>query len=457
MKMLNNSGRVFMFLLLFFPVFANAQEIEPSRLATIKYGTENEIAALIQSLRAENADYLDDELVSLVENTRNQKILSGVFAFFGDREKTGLEERAIRAIEEREDETNETVQSAVDYLGKIKHADAVDTLMELLDSQERRFMNAAFRALGRASSGDKDKADKAADYLIDCYNNRDSGDDNRREIITSVGATGSLNGVSFLAGIASDTDERIPLRTAALDALSKIGDEGGLEAILLCVSTNDPNVRSAAVAALGPFSGDDVDKAILEAFRDSYYRTRIAAAHASRSRKLEAAVPYLKFRAERDDTPAVKDDAIRALGAIGNEEAVAALEGMFAEKKNSDRVRLLAAEMAMKNAPDKNLTQLIAELNEAKLKNQMQLYNGLLKVIGETKLEGDTQEMENITRRFFQAGGIMEKLYALDMAVNNNLKNLDAEIKACLKDRNESLARKARRTAERLEIELDNE
>jgi hypothetical protein len=62
--------------------------------------------------------------------------------------------------------------------------------------------------------------------------------------------------------------------------------------------------------------------------------------------------------------------------------------------------------------------------------------------------------MERLTRRFLQSGGIMEKLYGLDMAVNNELKNLSAEIKALTADKNESLARKARRTAERLGIEI---
>jgi hypothetical protein len=165
-------------------------------------------------------------------------------------------------------------------------------------------------------------------------------------------------------------------------------------------------------------------------------------------------VPYLKFRAERDDVPNVKDEAIRALGAIANEEAISALDGLFTERKNTDRVRLVSGEMLMKNAASKNLNRLIAELNEAKLKNLTILYNGFLKIIGEAVVDGDKSEMEDITRRFLQSGGIMEKLYGLDMAANNNLTGLSAEIKAQLNDKNESLSRKAHRTAEKLGIEI---
>jgi len=441
------------FLLVSFPIFAQ-QDAETSRRDVILYGTETEIAGLIQTLRSENVDYLDDDLITLIQTSRNQRILIGVFAFFGEREKTGLEERAIKAIIERDAETNETIHAAIDYLGKIKSAQAVPVIMELLDTEERRFLSSGFRAIGPASSGDKELADETALFLVDFYTYREPGSDNRSVIINSIGATGSSSGVPFLVDIATNTDERVPLRMAALGALSRIGDEEGLDAILTCVSTNDPNIRSSAVAALGPFSGPAVDNAILDGFRDSFYRTRIAAAQASRERRLETAVPYLRFRAERDDVPNVKDEAIRALGAIANEEAIGVLDSLFSERRNSDRVRLLAADMLLKNTGGRDFSRLMIELEEARSKNQTNLYNGFLKVAGETVIEGDTSVIEGVARRFMQSGTVIEKLYGLDMALNNNLNGLSAEIITLAKDRNESIARKARRIAVALEIEI---
>jgi HEAT repeat protein len=447
---MKNTGLILIFLFINFS--ASAQDA--SRLDTIKYGTETEIAALIQTLRSEKADDLDDELIKIVQTSGNVKILTGVFGFFGDREKSGLETRAIKALTQREDEANETVLSAMDYLGKLKSADAVPAIMEILETEERRFLSAGFYAIGSASSGDKKIADETAEFLVDYYNDRDPGSENHSAIINAIGATGSKAGVPFLAEIAVNTDERIPLRIAALGALSKIGDPDGLEAILTCVNTNDPNVRSAAVGALGPFTNSQAENAILDAFRDSYYRTRIAAAQASRERKLAAAVPFLKFRAERDDVPNVKDEAIRALGAIGNDEAVAVLEGLFSERKNTERVRLLAADMLIKNTGGRYFSKLIVELDEAKTKNQTNLYNGFLKVVGETVVENDKTEIEVVARRFLSLGGVMEKLYGLDMALNNKLTGLKEEIITLSKDRSESISRKAKRTAEILGIEI---
>jgi len=442
------------FFIIFSALSAFAQNDEASRRDTIKYGTESEIANLIQTLRTENIDYLDDELMLLIETSKNQRILTSVFGFFSDRGKSGLEERALKAITEREDETNETVLSAIDYLGRIKLPEAVPVLIELLDTEERRFLSNGFRAVGRASSPDSEMADKAAEFLINYYNYRNPGNDNQSIIITALGESGSLLGVPFLAEIAVNTDGRIPLRTAALAALAVIGDESGLEPILNCISANDPNVRSSAVAALGPFSGDAVDSAILDAFRDSYYRTRIAAAQASRDRRLEAAVPFLKFRAERDEVANVKDESIRALGAIANSEAVEILDSLFSERRNSNQVRILSCEMLMKIDASKFFTKIVMELNDAKTGNQTNLYNGILKVVGEAVVDGDKTEIERVALSFIQNGAIVERLYGLDMAANNDLRGLSEQIISLARDRNETLSRRARRTAETLGIEI---
>jgi len=447
-------NRQYLFLIfIFFIIFSSYAQEDP-RLDIIKFGTETEISNLIQTIRAEKTDSFDNELIALAQASKNTKVLTGILGFFGEREKDGLQARAIKAITEREDETNETILAAMDYLGKIKSAEAVPVIMKLLETEEKRFLSVGFRAIGSASAGNKKLADETAEFLVDYYNDRDPGNENRSVIINAIGATGSSAGIDFLTEIATNSDERIPLRMAALSALSQIGDPKGLDTIISCINAKDPNLRSSAVGALGPFTGSAVETAILDAFRDSYYRTRIAAAQASRDRKLASAVPFLKFRAERDEVPTVRDESIRALGAIANDEAVAVLESLFLERKNTDRVRILAAEMLNKNTGGKYFNKVTAELDEAKRKNQTALYNGFLKIVGETTSESDKSEIETLAKRFLTSGGIMEKLYGLDMANNNKLTGLKEEIIALTKDKNESLSRKAKRTAESLGIEI---
>ncbi|MDR1248016.1 MAG: HEAT repeat domain-containing protein, partial [Treponema sp.] len=292
----------------------------------------------------------------------------------------------------------------------------------------------------------QDSAAAVAEYLVNLYNDRSPQDENRREIIIALGDVKSPAGIPLLREIAENSDERSALRMSALEALAKIGDSGGLGAVLQSVDSADPNVRSSAVAALGPFSGADVDKAILEAFRDSYYRTRMAAAQAARDRRLVEAIPYLRYRAERDDVPAVKDEAIKALGAIGNRECLDFLSSLFTERKNADRARILAAEMLLQDDADSYAAKVIEELDEAKRKNQTALYNGFLRILGAAK----SPVLEDLCRRFFFSGGVVEKSYALDMTLNNSFRSLADQVKALTGEENGSLSRKSRAVAERL-------
>jgi HEAT repeat protein len=439
-----------------------AKTIEEQRLDTLRYGTETEIATLIQTLRSEKVTYLDKELIEIANKTRNRNIIAGIFSFFGEMEKSGLEDRAEKAIRDRDEEANETVLTAVDYLGKVRSAKSIGCLKELIDSGESRFLNTAFRALGRAGRGredgaegahNKEQADEAASFLLDYYNNRIPGDENKREIIIALGETGSRESVSFLAELVKNNDERAVLRMAAIEAISKIGDNKGLDAVVEAVSSTDPNIRSSAVAALGPFSGDAVDNAILEAFRDSYYRTRIGAASAAGKRKLAGAIPFLRFRAANDEVPAVRDEAIKALGAINNSETSDILNSLFSERKNSDRVRILAADMLLQNNADVYSSRVIVEMDEAKNKNQTPLYNGFIRILSPAK----SGSLEALARRFISGGGVIEKSLALDLILNNEFRNLADEVRQLLDEKKNgaSLARKAKNTLEKLGLETN--
>ncbi|MDR1389283.1 MAG: HEAT repeat domain-containing protein [Treponema sp.] len=410
------------------------------RFRVIRYGTDIEIAGLIRALRSEQIEEespLDDELRALAEKTNNRAILSGVFGYFGERKKTGLEERAKKAVADRDYEETQTVTGAIDYLGLVKARDCTGIFEDILKGEETRYLASAIRAMGRCSAENAD-SDSTAAFLSSYYQDRESSDENRREIILALGETRSKNAAAFLADIAENEEEKAPLRMASLESIAKIGDESGLGAALKTVSSKDPNVRSAAIGALSPFDGQAVDDAIVEAFRDSYYRSRIAAAKAAAMRKITGAVPFLVFRAENDEVPSVKEEAIKALGRIGNDEARDALEKLFGEKKNSDRVRIAAAEMLL--AQNGGYTQRIVQaLDEAKTANQTALYNGILKSLGTAKLDN----LQDFARRLFAGGGVIEKSYAIDICSNNNYRELASELQKLSDPKNGSLSRKS--------------
>ncbi|MDR0600565.1 MAG: HEAT repeat domain-containing protein [Treponema sp.] len=434
------------------PRLVPAQEASPGsedsaneqRLKIIQYGTDAEIANLIKTLRGERDregegkdQPLDEALLTLAGKTKNRTILSGVFSYFGDRERGGLENRAREAVENRDYEAVETVNAALDYLGKVQAAGTKDILSGILQGEESRFLPGAIRALGKTA--EKDGAAGTAEYLIDYYSNLEPGNENRGVIIEAIGNTKAKEGTGFLVSIAENEDERTPLRIAALEGLAKIADPEGLDAILTAASSKDPNVRAAAIGAMGPFSGQKTEEAIIEAFRDSYYRTRVAAAKAAGERKLAGALPFLRFRSENDDVPAVRDEAVKAMGAIGGADAEKNLADLFRDRKNNDRIRINAGEALLTKASADYTQEVINEMDEAKLKNQTALYNGFLRVLGPVK----SPKLESLARRFFAGGGVIEKSYALDFCSNNNFRGLADEIRKLTGPKNGNLSRKA--------------
>ena len=420
----------------------------------IRFGTETEIAALIQTLRNDRSTYLDEELIQVANRTRNRNILTGIFALFGEMERSGLEERALRAISERDYEANETVSAAVDYLGRVRAREAISVLEELVNSGESRFLTASLRALGRVVGGSTgnnreiEETERVAFFLLDYFNNRNPSDDNRREILIALGETGSNVSVSFLSNIVTNQEERPFLRIAALNSLAIIGDEGGMEAVVEAVSSSDPNIRSAAIGALGPFSGDIVDEAILEAFRDSFWRTRVGAAQAAGQRQMISAIPFLRFRAENDDTPQVRTEAIRALGAINNNESIEIVDGLFFNRRSSDTVRLVCGEVLLQYRADTYAVRISAEMEDARQRNQTALYNGFIRMMSTAR----SSTLEPFTRSLMSTGGVIERSLALDLIMNNEFRGMEEDIRALLDEQRHgiSISRKARLTLERL-------
>jgi hypothetical protein len=122
------------------------------------------------------------------------------------------------------------------------------------------------------------------------------------------------------------------------------------------------------------------------------------------------------------------------------------LAGLFGERKNSDRSRILAAEMLLQNRADQHAPRVIEEMDDAKQRNQTALYNGFLRVLGAAK----SPVLEDLCRRFFASGGVVEKSYALDMTANNGFRSLAEQVRALHDERNGSLSRKSRAVAEKL-------
>ncbi|TCW61369.1 HEAT repeat domain-containing protein [Treponema sp. J25] len=424
-----------------------ASQIEQKRRDTILYGTEEEIAALIPVLQKENVTYLDTELIRIGETTKNVKILTALFSFFSEANKKGLEKKALEIIDNFYDEKKETVIQALTYLGVRKEQNALESIKKVAESEETSLVSAAIKALGSIGS-DSEEKEKLGRYLREYYETKASEKEEiKNQIIQALGVLQDKSSASFISEIAKNNDERPVRRIQALGALQALQVQETLPTILEALRSADPNVRAAAVGALGPFSGPEVDQAILDAFRDSFYKTRIGAARAAGERKLTVAIPFLKFRIENDAVAAVKEAAIKALGAIESPEAWEVLSQICFSKKYSDPLRIGAAEELIRIDADRYAEPLIKALEEARKDKQKNLFNGFARVLGNAK----TQAVKPLALQFLTSSDVIEKNYGLQMVANNRFTDLADTVRSLTDEKNGALALRARETLKKLE------
>jgi HEAT repeat protein len=423
--------------------FAAETSDEKAMRDIIQYGTDAEITELIKTLRAEKIDFLDSDLIGLATKTKSTNIVNGVYAFFAEREQNGLEDDALRIIATRYEEPQAKVIAALDYSGAVKNKDALAVLNEIIVSDNTLYHAAAIKAVGKiAYSGEIDWTET----LIDYYNNRNPNDELTQEIIRALGNGEKSESLPFLLDLINNTEQRLPFRMSAVEAAGKIGDEAALDSLLNAAASDDPNLRASAIGALGSYQGEQVEAAILDAFRDTFFRTRLAAVQAAKKRKLREAIPYLRYRAEKDEAASIKEEAIMALGAMESPAANKELEEIFDNAKNGDKLRSLCAELLLKNDADAYADKIAANYNDAKKKNQNILAKGLLKALSGAK----TNKVENLTAQLFASKDVTDKFYALDMTANNGFTAFISEAEKLAENQNASLSRRAKSTLEKL-------
>jgi len=165
-------------------------------------------------------------------------------------------------------------------------------------------------------------------YLVEALADEDSWV--RYFAARSLGRRHSAEGADALAGLAR-TDKSNHVRIAAAEALGHIGGERAAAAVAPLVKSDDPDLARSAVAALGRIAHPAAQPPLLEALHAPDAGVRAEAAGALGKRGGAEAVEHLRGVAASDNTPAVFEAAVNALGRVGTPEAIAGLVSLTAD------------------------------------------------------------------------------------------------------------------------------
>ncbi|MBU0928544.1 MAG: HEAT repeat domain-containing protein [Spirochaetes bacterium] len=303
------------------------------RSDTIRYGIESQVIELLQTLRSEKSEAYKKEILEAFDASTSPRLRTSILEYLSALSLNDAEGRAADLIGARDSHPEALVSAAFAYLSALRSGAALDEAAEILADDEKRYFQAAIKAIGVAGGA------KEAEALRAAYGAEGVDQATKEAVVLALGAMKSKESFDLLASIASSDESAKAIRMYACSALGELGDARSVPTLVGASVASDPNVRAAAIAALGGYPDVAAMAAIREGLRDAHVLPRIAAAKAAGKARDAEAVPYLEYKASYDPEKAVREAAISALSEIGGERVDGFLTAFLSETKNSAQYR----------------------------------------------------------------------------------------------------------------------
>jgi len=275
-----------------------AAKLEAQRRDTIRFGIDSEINDLVGSLTIEKEGRYNDDLLGLLKNSRSAKLRSAILDFLASLEWNGAEAIALGILTDRDNSDPDLVISSLSYLAAIRSKEALKLSDAIIKEDNKKLLPSLVRLMGRAG-GEAEET-----LLLDWFDGDSATPALKEEAIKAMGEIGSAKAAARLGKLVQDNAAGKAARIFACVALAKIKDQSSVTPLVSAANDADPNIRAAAIEALGVFasadSGEEARSALVQALRDSFPKARIAACKAVAVGNVTAALPFLKYKAQND-------------------------------------------------------------------------------------------------------------------------------------------------------------
>ncbi len=329
------------------------KSVYEERLEKIAYGIDSEVESLIDTLVEERDDRFIKELLQLFDSTLNASLQEKIIGYFEKRELDDAVDPVFSTLKREWDQelSRKLTTAMLGYLKKRQSPEITGFIAEnLVPDRDETISTAAISAVG--ASGRKE----FAGLLLDELEEDDVSPNKRAELISAVGLLGDPDAVTLLSELLLDEAEDKSIRWRSADALGEIGGKDSLDALLSVFGSPDPILRSKAAAALSGFEKAEVEDALIQALRDSFWRVRVAATQALGELGSDKAVDILIYKAKNDpDVRNVRLASMAALGEIAGSKAVDFLYETYLDDKALIQIRMAALRALLEAAPRKSL------------------------------------------------------------------------------------------------------
>jgi len=286
------------------------RDILEERRDVLRYGIDSEVVGLLETLRNEEEDELNPEVLDIYRNSRNSELRTEAAKLFTEFKYPKAKEAVVAVLEEYP-EGEKLILSSLEYLSALEARDQVGLIESYTDSENPSVAAKAVGVLGALGSGEH------AARLQEIYEEDSRPGSVRAEALSALGRLGGEESTEFLIRILEDESQERSYRWRACQALGYIAAPETLPAIEAALNDDDTILRTYAVRALREFSADEVYELFRESLRDSFWRVRLAAIETLGERGEKRAIDILEYKAKRDPEEKIQLSAIQALGEIG--------------------------------------------------------------------------------------------------------------------------------------------
>lgn len=154
---------------------------------------------------------------------------------------------------------------------------------------------------------------------------RTAGPEIKPALLRAIALRGEKGLTATFLAAAKDADEAV--RVEALRGLGMIGDASAVRPLLQAAATTGPP-QQAARRSLQRTTAQGVDRALLGAIGEKGAKVRLEVVRALSARHVTTAAPDL-LKAAKDDDAGVRQEAIKALGAVGGADCLPAVAALL--------------------------------------------------------------------------------------------------------------------------------
>jgi len=307
---MHNNWKSTLALLMVAATIAGAQvpTSKEDRQQILKFGIETDLLDLVRTLQQEqNKDFIP-ELAATCRATQNTELKELILGYFLDLKDKSLESDAVEELRHPEKKANSLLLTTVSYLTGIKAASSEEVFVGLMNNKNKTLALASIRALAKIEAKGKVAA------ILAVYNDAETEPNFKPDIIWALGELKAREAVETLLKEYNDSENAPLLRGSILSALGKIGDNRAWDLVFNALSSDNSDLRAAAVATLASFPGHkELNSALTKALRDAQVNVRLAGAEAAGALKASELTELLMFRVKKDPEPKIRVASVRAI------------------------------------------------------------------------------------------------------------------------------------------------